>query len=416
MWKNEVDRIIDTKGRTRVNGKLASERTRALTREVVYAAIRRLHELGYKVQDPKNIGERHIAALIKDAWYTKQKKIKTIQNELSRLRIFCGMLGKAGMVGSIEKYLPDVDPKLLVVHASARQSKSWSAHGIDLVEKFKEVDARDGRLGLMLRLELAFGLRRQEVIKCDPHTQDYGNYLQVFPGHGKGGRWRNIPILSAAQRSILDFVKSQAPKNEPLGWKNTRSGKTASLKQNIRRYENLMASLGFTKADAGVTGHGLRAQFAENHSVLLGVLPPTLGGASGQMPQDDLKMNRTRLSQALGHNQTRITNAYIGSFGNAHRAADPNRGKETIKYALMLMGSAALQQVPIERMRDCFLIQDLLAEIDIPISHEQVHQLWGAHARRHGVEWMKPENELGVALETEALAVIADFSTKTKGV
>ena len=177
------------------------------------------------------------------------------------------------MVGSVAKYLSDVDPKLLVVCTAAKQSKSWTEHGIDLVSKFREVDECDLHLGFMLRLELAFGLRREEVLKCDPHLQDYGHYLQVFPGMGKGGRWRNIPIISEAQRATLEYVKARVPKNKPLGWEWSVAGKKVSLEQNIRRYENLMASLGFTKADSGVTGHGLRAQFAENHSLLLGMLP-----------------------------------------------------------------------------------------------------------------------------------------------
>lgn len=415
MWKVEVIKILQDKGRFRVNGKQASERTQALTRQIVFACFSRLNELGFRIQEPKNLSSKHIQALVTDAWHVKKKKIKTIKNELSRLNIFCGMMGKPGLVGSIEKYLPDIDPKLLKVQVVAKASKSWSAHGIDIVAKFKEVDERDWRLGLMLRLELAFGLRRAEVIKCDPHAQDYGHYLQVFPGQGKGGRWRNIPSISAAQRATLDYVKSQVPKNQPLGWTDTVFGKTASLKQNIKRYENLMASLGFTKEELGVTGHGLRAQFAENHSLLLGVLPPTLGGLPGQMAADDLRLKRTRLSQALGHNRPSITNAYIGSFRHVKTNGEADRGIETIKYALTLMGTAGLNPVPIERMRDCFLIQDIFSAVDVCMSHDQAHELWGAHARRHGVEWMKPEMEIGLAVEVEALAFINVFLTKKEG-
>ena len=415
MWKKILDELMGKFGAVRGNGKVASERTQTLTKEVVSACIRRLHELGYKIQDPRNFGERHIFVLVKDSWYTKHKKIKTIQNELSRLRMFCAMLGKPGMVGSLDKYLPGVDPKLLVVRTVARESKSWSDHGIDLASKFQEVDERDWRLGLMLRLELAFGLRREEVIKCDPHTQDYGQYLQVFPGQGKGGRWRNIPIISDAQRTTLDFVKLRVPKNKPLGWDCTASGKVASLAQNIRRYENLMAALGLTKAEAGVTGHGLRAQFAENHSLLLGMLPPTLGGLPGQMARDELQSKQTRLAQALGHNRNTIVNAYVGSFGNNTTIAQAGNGIEHIKRSLNLIETANLPPVAIERMRDCFLIQDLMAELDVQMFHVQAHELWQAHSRRHGVTWMKPEHEIGVALEVEAIALIKQFSTKKEG-
>ncbi|SFB27950.1 Glycerol-3-phosphate cytidylyltransferase, cytidylyltransferase family [Collimonas sp. OK607] len=415
MWKKILDEIMGKFGAVRCNGKVASERTQTLTKEVVSASIRRLHELGYKIQDPRNLGERHIFVLVNDSWHTKHKKIKTVQNELSRLRVFCTMLGKPGMVGPLEKYLPNVDPKLLVVRTAALTSKSWSEHGIDLVSKFQEIDERDLRLGLMLRLELGFGLRREEVLKCDPHTQDFGHYLQVFPGQGKGGRWRNIPIISEAQRATLDFVKSRVPKNQALGWEYAPSGKVASLDQNIRRYENLMAALGFTKADAGVTGHGLRAQFAENHSLLLGMMPPTLGGLPGQMARDELQSRQTRLAQALGHDRNTIVNAYVGSFGNNTTIAQAESAIEHIKRALNLIETANLPPVTIERMRDCFRIQDLMAALGVQISHVQVHELWQARSRRHGVAWMKPEHEIGVALEVEALALMKQFSTKKEG-
>ncbi|MFS2023201.1 hypothetical protein [Massilia sp. CT11-137] len=46
MWQQEVNDVMKSAGPYRVNGKPASERTQTLTKEVVYAAIRLLHELG----------------------------------------------------------------------------------------------------------------------------------------------------------------------------------------------------------------------------------------------------------------------------------------------------------------------------------------------------------------------------------
>lgn len=65
MFMQKVNAIMESTGTRRVNGKVASERTQTLTKEVVSAAIRLLHELGYKIQDPKNLGERHIDILVK---------------------------------------------------------------------------------------------------------------------------------------------------------------------------------------------------------------------------------------------------------------------------------------------------------------------------------------------------------------
>ena len=411
MWQEKVNQIMKSKGTVRVNGKPASERTQTLTREVVYASIRLLHELGYKIQDPKNFGERHVEVLVKHWWYCQHKKPKTLQNDLSRLRVFCAMLGKPGMIGSVQKYLPDVEPGLLKVRSAAQTTKSWTGNGIDLVTKLREIDEREPRLGLMLRLELGFGLRREEVLKCNPHAQDYGHYMQVFPGMGKGGRWRNIPIVSTAQRELLDYVKARVPKNKPLGWGYTRSGDVASLEQNIRRYENLMASFGFTKADAGVTGHGLRAQFAENHALLLGVLPPTIGGHPGKLDRADLDVLKVKVAQALGHNRLSVTTAYIGSFkANAEDQLD-DQYQESIQKALRVLAVLALPKVPFEREHDCRIIQKVMAAASrLIMSEEQVHMLWWKHSRRNGVEWMTPEREITVGLLASAEALLKDLS------
>ena len=409
MWQNKVNETMKSAGKFRVNGKVASERTQTLTKDVVFAAFRQWHELGYKIQDAKNLGERHIEILVKHWWYCQHKKPKTIQNDLSRLRVFCAMLGKPGMVGSVQKYLPDVDPELLKVRSAAQSTKSWSGNGIDLVAKFRELDEREQRLGLMLRLELGFGLRREEVLKCNPHAQDYDYYLQVFPGMGKGGRWRNIPIASTAQRELLDYVKARVPKNKPLGWEYTRAGKAASLEQNIRRYENLMTSFGFTKADAGVTGHGLRAQFAENHALLLGVLPPTMGGDGGHLDGADLHVIKVKVAQALGHNRQSVTSAYLGSFKAAADEQVHDQCYVTIRKALRILNSVDLPKVPEQRASDCRVIKDVMTPRGMSLTVEQAHTLWAKYARRHGVEWMTPELEVPLGLQTAAEAMLNDF-------
>lgn len=410
MWQQKVDEIMKLVGPHRVNGKVASERTQTMSKEVLSAAIRVLHKIGYKIQDPKNLGERHIEVLVAHWWYCQNKKIKTIQNDLSRLRVIYTMLGKPGMVGPVQKYLPDVDPHLLKVRAAAQTTKSWSGHGIDLVGTFREVDERDPQLGLMLRLQLGLGLRREEVLKCNPHVQDYGHYLQVLPGMGKGGRWRNIPIMSSAQRELLDYVKARVPKNKPLGWEYSHLGKPASLEQNIRRYENLMASLGLTKADAGVTGHGLRAQFAENHALLLGMVPATMGGNTGQLEGADRGVTKVKVAQALGHNRASVTSAYIGSFKPpAANLADSDQGFATVQKALRVLDAVGLPEIPAERLDDCRLIQNTMVGLGLTLSEEQAHMLWAKHARRHGVEWMVPGSETSLVLRISAEAILSDF-------
>ena len=87
-WQKSVNGVLALKAGTRMDGKIASERTKTITREVVYTSFRRLYALGYRIQNAENLKEKHLKLLVKDWWYTQKKQVKTIQNDLSRLRCF----------------------------------------------------------------------------------------------------------------------------------------------------------------------------------------------------------------------------------------------------------------------------------------------------------------------------------------
>ena len=54
--------VIDKKGTLRTNGKVASLRTVQLTREVMSSSCRRLHKLGYYLEDIQGLSAKHITA------------------------------------------------------------------------------------------------------------------------------------------------------------------------------------------------------------------------------------------------------------------------------------------------------------------------------------------------------------------
>ena len=405
-WENKVNQILALHASTRMNGNKASERTQTLTRVVVYASMRRWHAIGYKIEDPHNLKGRHFELLVRDWWFTQKKKIKTIQNDLSRLRCFCKMMGKPGMVKKLNDYLHDVDPKFLIVHSAATKPKSWDAAGLDMISILEKVDARDRQLGLMLRIELAFGFRREEVLKCDVHAQDCGRYFAVYPGQGKGGRDRTIPTMTDAQRQIVDFVKSKAKKNLPLGWELTKAGKIASLEENIKRYENLMSALGFTKKGYGVTGHGLRAQFAENHALVNGIIPPSMGGTRGQMNKVDLKTRLQKISEAMGHHRVSVMTAYYCSFGKKTSLDAADLYLKNIDAGLSILAGKELPVVMDEWREDCIHIRNTMEQLYVEITLPQVQALWKLYCNKNGVEWMKPELEIGIAIQSSALTLI----------
>jgi len=249
----------------RVNGKPASARTKEALTEGLEGNFRLLtKELGYKLQDPLNIRDTHIKALCEE-WYRQGLAPKTMQGYLSHFRIFCGWIGKKGMVKTLRHYLPDVPIADLRVTTVAKKSKSWAEAGINVMEKIGDAIALDWRFGYMLLAQLAFGFRAHEVVQFKPWKYERDGRLSF--DKTKGGRPRDVFIDTEAQRFILELIKSKLRKNETLGWTHRPDGQLATLEYSKARYYRLMRKIGITKELAEVVGHGLRAQFAENSAL-----------------------------------------------------------------------------------------------------------------------------------------------------
>lgn len=52
-----------------------------------------------------------------------------------------------------------------------------------------------------------------------------------------------------------------------------------------------------------VTGHGLRAQFAENNALMHDIVPSSLGGEKNQKEKEDMQVQLGKLSEDMGHNR-----------------------------------------------------------------------------------------------------------------
>jgi integrase len=408
VLQDKLKQLIGKHASTRVNGRVASNRTVNARKECLKSSFKQLTELGYRLENPENLALKHVKALAN--YWIHEKKImpKTFEGKLSNLRIFCGWIGKKGMIGSKYEFVQPEDSKLIKCKSAATSSKSWAGNDIDVQEIFARVDRHDTRLGLMLRIELAFGFRREEVLKCDPHSQDFGNFVAVFENHGKGGKARDIQTLTPAQREILDYVKQRIPRNQKLGWPYNKDGTVATLEQNIARYRNLMSRFGITKKILGVTGHGLRAQFSENQALALGLIPPSMGGSRGQVQKKDLKSRLTKISEALGHHRTVVMSAYFCSFGKNASLDRADRCMQNIDKATEHLPLAELEDVADIRLPDCQHIRNVLEILDVEIHLRQVQHLWQIYSARNGMPWMKPDREIGICIESAALTVIGD--------
>ena len=313
-----ANEIIRANAGLRVNQATASHRTQEISEQIIGRCCRQLHALGFYIEDISGLQRKHIDALLND-WHSTGLSAKTIQNQFSRLKIFCGWMGKGGIVspeGAIG-HLPGVDPKSLRVRTVADRSKSWSANGLDIAEKIRQARNQDPRHGAMLLLGVAFGLRKKEMLRIKPWKADKGDRLEIDGAVAKNGKHRVILIergdperdeFGRAQRWALDLAKSLCKKNETLGWPGL------SIKQAENRYYHYMKVLGITKFDAGVSGHGLRAEYAENMLILRGLMPPTLGGNPSQASPAERDRIMLEVQNKLGHDDRHASGAYWGSF------------------------------------------------------------------------------------------------------
>lgn len=401
----KLNAILAEHAATRVNGKVASERTHTAAKESLRASFRQLGELGYRLEDPRNLAEKHIKALCRH-WYENKRAPKTMQGNLSHLRICCGWIGKSNLVKGIGHYLPEVPAAELRVSAVARKSKSWAELGIDVREKVEEADALDWRFGLMIRAMVAFGLRRMEVLQMIPWKVDKGDKFAVY--EAKGGRPRDVYITTEVQRQVLDQIKARIKtKTAPLGWAKRPDGKVASLKYSERRYNYLMAKIGITKEHSKAVGHGLRAQFAENAALIVNMLPPTLGGTGGQMPREELDLLRTGVSELLGHSRIGVTPAYYGSFGREGTPDAPEKARTAIEEGIALLPVDGLAGVSSVRRGDCLKLSGELAEAEIYIDLRHVNALWERHSARHNTDWLAPTAQSNLAaIEAAATSLV----------
>ena len=325
--------IVDKKGKVRTNGKVASIRTVELSRKSAANACRRLHAMGFYLEDVSGIGARHVDALVKD-WYKDGLNPKTLQNQLSKLRIFCGWLGKPGVIreGGMPAYLPEVDPATLKVKRSTERSKSLSGNGVSILRVLDRAKQEDERLYQMLLLGAIFGFRPKEMLQVKPHLADKGDRILLDGNITQGGRPREYLIkddyFGKIERKVIDMVKASCKKDEALGW----PGRTYA--QNQRRLYYYTDKIGLTLKESGTALHGLRHEFVENKLLASGLLPPVLGGLGKEMSVPKRKAVMQEISNNLGHVDTHTIGAYIGTFRNLREEALPGNGTQIGSFVL----------------------------------------------------------------------------------
>jgi integrase len=322
-WKDELQTYIDKNVAIRVNGKVASGKTQSDRAKYLFLFFKELRLSGYAV-DPRNLKQKHIqvecdrliAKIDRDGKSRKPAPPATIQTYLTHLRIFCRWIGKDGMVGDASQYF--ADKSYYERTYAAVKDKGLRDNDIDINQILSDMYQNEPHICMILLAESAFGLRAKEGHFIRPYIHFAENSVHVIDG-SKGGKVRVVPVENDYQRAVVKVLKHFVGKSSV-----SLMDQKLSPKQSISKYYRVLAKYGLTKSMLGRTGHGLRADFANDFMMSQGLIPIVKGGAVGALPKDQEIEIRLKASQRLGHNRVGVTTAYSGVFTEAGKNKSTN--------------------------------------------------------------------------------------------
>lgn len=235
---------------------------------------------------------KHVAALL-DKWKREGIGTGTIKNRMGALRWWAEKVGKENVIArSNGDY--GIAQRVLVTNVS--KAKVLDADTLARVT--------DPYTRMSLQLQAAFGLRREESIKIKPGWADGGNILRLQDSWTKGGKYREVPIVTMQQRAVLEAAKALAGKG--------------SLIPAQLRYRDQLNRFRAQGDKAGIHGvHGLRHEYAQRrYAELTGRASPASGGATSRQLDASQKLAdnaaRLKISTEMGHGREQVTSIYLG--------------------------------------------------------------------------------------------------------
>jgi len=266
--------------------------TQATRSRILDLAANQLHELGFRHMRQTSLKPKHVNALVAN-WQDQGISIGTLKNRLSALRWWAKKVNKPSIIAK------DND----VYGIGKRDNVARKSKALKIDEK-KLSAISDQHARLSIRLQAAFGLRREESIKFSPTYAMQGDHIKLKPSWTKGGRARTVPIRNDEQRQLLEEVKEFAKGGALI---------PAQLNyvEHLHRYERQLRKAGMTKL------HGLRHAYAQQRYLeLTGWQAPVAGGpTSKQLTPEQLAPDydaRVIVSHELGHARVEIAVVYLG--------------------------------------------------------------------------------------------------------
>ena len=266
--------------------------TQATRSRILDLAANQLHALGYRHMKPTSLKPKHVNALVAH-WQEQGISTGTLKNRLSALRWWAQKVNRESIMAR--------DNSAYGIGARTYVAKQSKAQTLD---EGKLALIEDKYVRISVRLQAAFGLRREEAIKFQPTYAIQGDHIKLKSSWTKGGRTRTMPITNDDQRRLLEEARTLA-----------RGGALIppylNYVKQLHRYEKQTQKAGLSRL------HGLRHGYAQRRYLeLTELVCPAAGGlpSKEQNPeQRALDHNaRTVISSELGHARAAISAVYLG--------------------------------------------------------------------------------------------------------
>ncbi len=266
--------------------------TQATRFRILDLIANQLLALGYRRMQATSLKPKHVDALLAK-WRVQGISTGTLKNRLSALRWWAKKVNKRSIIARDNS----------VYGIGKRENVAKESKALKLgAEQLSAIS--DPYMKLSIRLQAAFGLRREESIKFSPSYAIQGNHIKLKPSWTKGGRARTVPIRNDEQRKLLDEIKAFVKGGSLI---------PAQLNyvQHLNRYQRQLRNAGMKKL------HGLRHAYAQQRYLeLTGWKAPVAGGpTSKQLTPEQLAPDyeaRVLVSNELGHARVEISAVYLG--------------------------------------------------------------------------------------------------------
>jgi hypothetical protein len=249
--------------------------------------------MGFRGLRAQGLKPKHVEKLVA-RWLAEELSPGTVKNRMAVMRWAVQKLGKDNIVERTNAAygIPD---RVYVTNISKAKEL-----GMEQLSSIRTPCAR-----MSLRLQAAFGLRREASIKIVPAWADRGDTLVLKDSWNKGGRDIEIPIRTPEQRQLLNEAKALA------------KGKSLVAPG----YATYYAYLKHFRYECGRVGihafHGHRHLYAQTrYQEMTGWPCPARGGPRfRQLAKQQKTIDRDAretISHEMGHGREQIAAVYLG--------------------------------------------------------------------------------------------------------